>query len=339
MKKLKLTREKSRALVKSQYEQGTRNARAISNGTGVPLRTVDKYLSKLNTTGRNIDKKRSGRPKKNTSILRRQLAQIKRRKPRAAAHAYAEAVSKRTKTNISTRTVRRELHQLGYHWRLPGRKKLRQSQKAARLEFARVHQDDDWDETWSFEEAYFNLYRHSNRCWISTSTEESVQLPKLTTRQEKISVGVFFAISRTGKSALCFLPKNWSGSDLVNIFKETLLSSISWPKLPLKNKRFINDNDGRHHMEVWKNFAKKFRLKSLSPWPSNSPDLNPIENVIAWVKYNVESKSPSSEETLSQAIMDAFRDIPEGHFKNLLMDSMGNRMKEGLKFKGAIIKY
>ena len=35
---------------------------------------------------------------------------------------------------------------------------------------------------------------------------------------------------------------------------------------------------------------------------------------------------------------DALRDIPESHFKNL-MDSMGNRMKEVLKFKGARINY
>ena len=338
MKKLKLTREKSRALVKSLYDKGTRNPKTISNRTGVALRTVYTYLLKLNSSGRIIDNKRSGRPRKNTTTLRRQLAQIRRKKPRAAAHDYAEDISNRAKKKISRWTVQRALHQLGYHWRLPGRKKLSHSQKAARAEFARAHQEDDWDETWSFDEAYLNLYRHSNRCWISATTEEYVQLPKLTTRQEKISVGVCFAISRSGKSELCFLPKSWSGSDLVKIFKETLLPSIAWPKLPSRNQRFIVDNDGRHHMDVWKNFAKKFRLQALSPWPSNSPDLNPIENVFAWLKHYVESKSPSSEETLRQAIMDAFRDIPEAHFRNLI-DSMESRMKEVLKLKGARINY
>ena len=69
-----------------------------------------------------LDAKRGGRPKKITSHLRKQLAQIKRHKPKAAAHEYAEELRRRNNQNISTRTVENALHQLGYHWRLPGRK-------------------------------------------------------------------------------------------------------------------------------------------------------------------------------------------------------------------------
>ena len=119
------------------------------------------------------------------------------------------------------------------------------------MAFARAHQDDDWSETWSFDEAYFNLHCNSNKCWISAGREESVELPKLTTRQEKISVGVCFAINRNKKSELCFLPKNWSGSDLVKVFEETLLPSISWHRHPSRNQRFIIDNDGRHQMRFY----------------------------------------------------------------------------------------
>ena len=190
MKKTILTRKEIRALVKSHYDKGIKNPQQISKLTRVSIRTVHRYLSKLNATGKIIDAKRTGRPKKNTTTLRRQLAKIKHMKPRAAAHEFTKDLGRRGKENVSTWTMRRALHQLGYHWRLPARKKLSHSQKAARVEFARAHQDDDWGETWSFEEAYFNLYRHSNKCWISSATEESVQLPKLTTSQEKISVGV-----------------------------------------------------------------------------------------------------------------------------------------------------
>jgi len=338
MKKRNIPRVEARALVKSIYERGNRNASLISKETGVAIRTVFRYLSKLDATGNITDAKRSGRPKKNTPKLRRQLAQIKRLKPRAAAHVYAEEIRKRNKTKISTMTVKNALHQLGYHWRLPGRKKLSQVQKAARLTFAREHQGDNWGETWSFDEAYFNLYRHSNKCWISAATEETVQLPKLTTSQEKISVGMCFAINRSGKSELCFLPKNWSGSDLVKVFQETLLPSIAWPKLPSIYHRFIIDNDGRHQMDLFKQFSKEYRIHPLSPWPSNSPDLNPIENLFAWMKRYVENELPTNEKGLRQAIRKAFRDIPEGHIKNL-MDSMENRIKALLKSKGERINY
>jgi len=338
MKKIILSRNEKRVLVKSQYAQGNKNPKDISKHTNVPLRTVYRYLSKLSVMGTIIDAKRTGRPKKNTTTLHRQLGQIKHRKPRLAAQEYTEEILQRTNKNISKWTVRRALHQLGYHWRLPGRKKLSHSQKVARMEFARTHQDDDWSETWSFDEAYFNLYRHSNRCWISTSTEESVQLPKLTTRQEKISIGICFAISKREKSALCFLPKNWTGTDLVKVFKETLLPSISWPKHPSKKKRFIIDNDGRHQMQVWKDYVAQSRIHPLTPWPSNSPDRNPIENIFAWMKHYVEGQLPTNEQTLRQAVTDAFRGIPQQHFQTL-MDSMENRLKSVVKSKGARINY
>ena len=91
-------------------------------------------------------------------------------------------------------------------------------------------------------------------------------------------------------------------------------------------------------MGVFKQLVKKCQIHPLSPWPSNSPDLNPIENVFSWMKRNVEKKLPTNEQDLSQAIIDAFRDIPEDHFKNL-MDSMKNRIKTVTKLNGARIKY
>ena len=333
-----LSRDQSRALVKSKFGQGITNATNISKETGVSIRTVYRYLSQLKTTGKISEKNRSGRPRKNTKNLHRQLGQIKRMKPRTAAHLYAKDLTKKNKTSISTSTVQRALHQMGYHWKLPGRKILSQAQKISRLNFAKAHIGDDWSETWSFDEAYFNLYRHSNKCWISTTTEEVTELPKLKTRQEKISVGICFAFSRSGKSALGFLPKNWTGSDSVNIFKETLLPSIAWPEYPSQKQRFIIDNDGRHQMDVFKNFIKKYRIHPLTPWPSNSPDLNPIENIFAWMKQYVENQLPSTEATLRQAIIDAFNNLSVGHFANLI-DSMETRLKAVVKSKGSRINY
>ena len=91
-------------------------------------------------------------------------------------------------------------------------------------------------------------------------------------------------------------------------------------------------------MEVWMKFTKKSHLRPLSPWPSNSPDLNPIENVFDWMKRYVKNKLPTSEEDLRQAIREAFGDIPEDHFKNL-MDSLENRIRAVVKSNGARSNY
>lgn len=295
-------------------------------------------MTQLKRQGEIFEAKRTGRPRKNTTRLHRQLAQVKRQTPRAPARVLAKKLSIKNKARVSTATVQRALHDMNYHWRLPGRKKLTAVQKAARLEFAQAHLDDDWSATWSFDEAYFNLYRHSNRCWISVTTEETVQRSKLTSAQEKISIGICFAISRDQKSALCFLPKNWSGPDLVNVFERTLFPSLHWPKSPSRKHRFIIDNDGRHQMNVWKLYVARVKLQPFFPWPSNSPDLNPIENLFAWMKRYVEDKGPTNENELLEAIEDAFKNIPDAHLKNL-MDSMKTRMEDSVAKQGARINY
>lgn len=327
-----------RKTVKYFIEHGIQSTAAICERTGLPKRTVNHYKKKLKEHGTLDDLPRSGPPSKITSTLRRRLGQVKRHVPRASAHTLAKRVSEISGSPVSTSTIRRALHQSGYHWRLPGRKKLTSSQKAARVAFAEEHLADDWKQTWAFDESYFNLHRTSNRYWVSVTTEESVQRSKLTNAQEKISVGICFAINPRGKSALCFLPKNWSGPDLVDLFTEELLPSIRWPRGPTKAQRFIIDNDGRHQMPVWKEFVVSRRLHPLSPWPSNSPDLNPIENIFGWMKRFVENEGPTSEATLKEAVNKAFEAIPDDHLAHL-MDSIPKRLELTIKRKGARINY
>lgn len=250
---------------------------------------MQKYKKKLRETGRIEDVPRSGRPRKNNSHFRRQLAQIKQFQPREAAHTYAIFMQNRNRSRVRVNTVQRALHDMGHHWRLVGRKKLTSSQKAQRLEFARTHLENNWDESWSLDECYFSLQWHSNLCWVSVSTEQAMQQPKLTNSQEKISVGICFAISRGQKSSLCFLPKNWSADGLVKVFEASLLPSIRWRRRPSPSQRFIIDNTGHHQTAISKSFVKRNRLQPYLPWPSNSPDFNPIENLFAWMKKYVES--------------------------------------------------
>ena len=140
------------------------------------------------------DRPRSGRPRTLTSTLHRRLGQIKH--PRASAAVFARDLTLRSDRNVSDRTARRALHDIDYHFGVPGRKKLTPIQKSARVAFARAHLHDVWDTTWSFDQAYFNLYRTKNKCWRKVSTEEATDYRRLTRAQERISLGIAVAISR-----------------------------------------------------------------------------------------------------------------------------------------------
>lgn len=80
------------------------------------------------------------------------------------------------------------------------------------------------------------------------------------------------------------------------------------------------------------------RLRPIRPWPSNSPDLNPIENVFAWLKVYVERAAPSTQQELEAAVRAAWESYPIESTERL-MDSMTDRLQAVIDQEGRRIKY
>jgi transposase len=287
------------------------------------------------------EKPRSGRPRKRTSTLARRLGQIKSRTPNKSAAYYAAELSKKGPDPVSEGTVRAALHDLGYGWRLPRRRRLTASQREKRIEFATSHLEDSWDRRVSADESTFNLYRSGNRQWVRVSEkdyEDEPSLRKLSDIHQKVSVSIIAAIGRGRKSELGFLPRGWDGEDLATVFKRDVFPSLHWSNRLGKQDELMFDNDGRHRQAAWLEYAEKARLRPLGDWPSNSPDLNPIENVFAWLKSYVEKLAPTDEQSLREAIQAAWRDIPL-EVTETLMDSMKKRLEQCIAHRGGRTKY
>lgn len=299
---------------------------------------MQSYFQKL-TRGESLkDKPRSGRPPIRTSTLRRQLAQLLSQDPLASASVYASRLSHISGRRVSVRTIIRALHELGRTWRAPKRKRLTQRQRSERVAFARAHLRESWDGVWAYDECYFHLYRTSNRYWLKTSTDEMIQYPKLSRAQEKVSIGIGIAISRGNKSELILLSRGWTAPELKSKFDSTLLPSLNWTNRPGRQNRLLLDNDGRHHSPVFRQYMDEKGLRPIHPWPSNSPDLNPVENCFSWIKTYVERRFPSTEQELELAVRDAWRGYPTV-FTERLLDSMPTRMQTVVKNNGGRIAY
>ena len=73
---------------------------------------------------------------------------------------------------------------------------------------------------------------------------------------------------------------------------------------------FQQENDPKHTSKLAKQY---FNDKSivLLPWPAQSPDLNPIENVWGILKDKVSARGPKNIPQLKQYLIEEWNKIPK----------------------------
>jgi transposase len=141
-------------------------------------------------------------------------------------------------------------------------------------------------------------------------------------------------ISSFGDSGLEIVEGKMTAEDYIDILSRNINYN---PHMII----FQDDNDPKHRSRMtleWKNLN---RLESLN-WPSNSPDMNPIEHVWAEIDkaihrrenpYNLDTK-----ENLWLAIQTEFYNLSNEYISSLY-ESMPQRVHKLLRCKGFHTKY
>ena len=154
------------------------------------------------------------------------------------------------------------------------------------------------------------------------------------------SVHVWGAISATGRSELVILRQNVNRETYKVVLREHLLP---WATAnlgdPQRDWKLQEDNAPAHRARAVKEEKEHLGIRSI-PWPSQSPDLNPIEHAWSLLGRRVRGRMPPPANLgqLAAVLEEEWLRIPQEHIANLI-NSMPRRVNSVIKAKGGPTKY
>uniref|UniRef100_A0A8C6TM61 Tc1-like transposase DDE domain-containing protein n=1 Tax=Neogobius melanostomus TaxID=47308 RepID=A0A8C6TM61_9GOBI len=100
---------------------------------------------------------------------------------------------------------------------------------------------------------------------------------------------------------------------------------------------FQHDNDPKHTARITKEWLCKKHIKVLA-WPSQSPDLNPIENLWRELKLRDSQRQPRNLTDLEKTCVEEWAKIPPAVCANLVKNYR-KRLTSVIANKGYCTKY
>ena len=122
--------------------------------------------------------------------------------------------------------------------------------------------------------------------------------------------------SAKGTGQIHCIKGTMDGAMYRQILGENLLRSARALKMG-RGWVFQHDNDPKHTAKATKEWLKKKHLKVLE-WPSQSPDLNPIENLWKELKVRVAKRQPRNLNDLEKICKEEWDKIPPEMSANLV---------------------
>jgi transposase len=315
--------------------------RQIAQEFNIPKSTIGNVVIKYKKRGHFHAIKRKPKAKILSERVEKLIVRESKANPRKTATALWLQFTNSHQIKCSASTVRRVLCRNNLFGRRPVKKPfISAKNRIARVKFAKDHlnwNEKQWEKVLFSDESKFNLFGSDGvkyvRRPINHRNDPKYQLP--TVKHGGGNIMVWGAFSRDGVGPIHRIEGIMTGA----IYKD-LLQGVMLPHAKNKMPRgwiFQQDNDPKHTSSVVKNFMNQKKMRLL-PWPSQSPDLNPIENLWEHVERQLAGQRPSNKDKLFEKIKEIWMNIPLDVLIKLI-DSMPRRCQAVIDSKGFATKY
>lgn len=329
-----------RQLVIDRFNNGEKSFE-ISRSLGKNKSIISRIIAQYKAKGIVGPKPIPGRPKVTSKNTDRLIVRLSKQNPFLSSTKILGHLEGLGAQAVSARTVRRRLVDAGLFSRRPAKKPLLSKKNVkARLNFAQKYVDwtpDQWKKVVWSDESKFNLFRSDGMSYVRRPVGKRLNKKYIapTVKHGGGSVMVWGCFSGYGMGPLHRITGIMDKFMYRDILREHLIPYMD-DKVPLRSF-FQQDNDPKHSSKLIKKWFQDEKIAVL-PWPSQSPDLNPIENMWEFVDGKIRDKNYSNLNDLFLALQKSWREISEDYINKLIL-SMPKRCASVIQEKGYYTKY
>ncbi|KAG2456924.1 TC1A transposase, partial [Polypterus senegalus] len=315
--------------------------RKSSAALKVPMSTVASIIRKWKKFETIRTLPRANRPSKLSDRGRKALVREETKNPMVTLSELQRSSVERGEPSRRT-TICAAIHQSGLYGRVSRRKPLLSKRcMAARLEFAKRHLKDSqtmrnkilWSDETKIELFGVNARRH---VWRKPGNAHHQANTIPTVKHGGGSIMLWGCLSATGTGRLVRIKGKMTAAMYRVILDENLLQSALDLRL---GRRFIfqQDNDPKHTSKISKEWLQDNSVNVLE-WPSQSPDLNPIEHLWRNLKMAVHRRFPFNLMELERCCKEEWAKLAKDRCAKLVA-SYSKRLEAVIAAKGASTKY